>query len=487
MRPTLHDRLSFLLATGLVATSLLTLGLRMQVMGDHSIDFGGSELNVLHGIAQVVRGLPIYSDPEQAPFAVVQYTPAYHVITGKLCMALGIAADDVRGLQQINRAFSLLLNLLTMLVMALAARAARGGPWASVSAAALTSLAFSPHFFARIDSLYAFFFASTILFVLRWSSRQPDRAGTPELVLAGLCTALALLSKQTAVLLLLIVPLGLVSLRTSRPVLVYLVAFLSAFALLSLLFLHGEGLQLVLKNCIGGLRNGISTAYLDNLLRSPQLLGLGGWLIIALVLGLRWQRAADPPKRLLGIALIVGLIFAGATALKAGSDYNYFFEVLALSFLASAAWLKRESACMLKVLLLGQCMLFAGIRLLALREWRTSFRDESALVATWDAEKHLESDLKRILTPGQTVVLTYRSPLEVAMSDIVLVGQRDIIQWSNLPPYDLRRFDAMMRDGRVRYVISDRRIDSMRFIGWEYPLELERSVEGRWLYVPVTR
>ncbi|MCB9183534.1 MAG: DUF2029 domain-containing protein [Flavobacteriales bacterium] len=487
MRPTLHDRLSFLLAASLVAASVLALGLRVQVMADHSIDFGGSELNVLHGIQRVVRGEAIYMDPEQPPFAVVQYTPAYHVITGRLCRALGIAADDARGLQQISRAFALLLNLLTMLAVALAARAAGAGQWSSLSAAALTSLAFSPHFYSRVDALYALFFVFAVLFMLRWATRREGRSGTPELILAGLCTALALLSKQTAVLLIGLMPLSLLAMRAWRAALLFVIAFSAGIILTGLLLLHGERMDLFLTNVVDGLRNGISTGYLEHLLRSPQLWGLAGWLLIALSLALRWLRESSPPRRLLALWLAPVLVFGIAAALKSGSDYNYFFELLLIAFIASAAWLRRESARALKLLLLVQCLLFAGTRLLALREWRVSFGDEARLQREWDAEHRIGQSLRASLSAHEYIVLTYRSPLEIELADQVLVAQRDIIQWSQSPPFDLSRFDAMMRDGQVRYVISDRPIEVMHFIQWDYALELDRTMEGRWLYSPVVR
>lgn len=485
MRSTIHDRLTFLLASLLVAACLLAVGIRLRVMADHSIDFGGSELNILHGIGQVVRGAPIYSDPEQAPFAVVQYTPAYHLITGRICNALGIAAEDVRGMQQLSRAFSLLLNLLTMLVVVLATRRAGGGRWAAVSAAALTGLALSPHFFARVDSLYAFFFAICVLFMLRWTSRPADRSGALELTMAGICTALAVLSKQTAVMLLVMVIAGLVAQRAWRAMFTYSIAFALGFIGASLIFLQGEDLDLVLKNTIGGLRNGISLGYLNHLIRSPQLLGLGGWLIIALAIGVRWLRAADPTRSFIAVAFLVALPLTGIALLKAGSEYNYFFEVLVLSFIVIAASFRHESARALKIILLLQCVLFSGVRIIALRDWSASFGDESRLVAEWEAELRLGQELEAGLHAGEGVVLTYRSPLEISLSDRVLVSQRDIIQWSSTPPFDLTLFHAMMREGRVRYVISDHPIESMLFVDHVYPLALERSAAGRWLYVPV--
>lgn len=459
----------------------------MQLIAGHSVDLGGAELNVLHGIQQVVKGRPVYTDPEQAPFAVVQYTPAYLVLTGKLCTTAGIAPDDARGIQQLNRAFSLLLNLLMTLGIVLAARAAGAGRWNSFSTAALGYLALSPHFFARVDSLYALFFVFALLFILRWAARAEGKSGKPEIVLAGILTAVAMLTKQTAVILLVIVPTFLASLRAWRPLIQFGIAFLVAGAAFALILLHGERWDLFVKNTIDGLANGMSATYIRHIMRSWQGWCVLSWHLAALILAATWVSERSAPRRLLAIALPLSIAFAWLALLKSGSDFNYFFEPLVLTFIACGVWLRREGLRTIKVLLMIQCALFAGSRLQALRDWHSSFGDEVRLAEEWSDEMSLSDELSHKLGPQEYVMLTYRSPLELTLDEHALVSQRDIIQWSRTPPFDLSRFDAMMRDGQVRYVITDRPLESMSFITWVYPLELERKSSGRWLYRPVAR
>lgn len=487
MRPTLHDRLAFLTAAGLVAACLIALGLRVQVIADHSVDLGGAELNVLHGIQQVVKGRPVYTDPERAPFAVVQYTPAYLILTGSLCKAAGIDPDDARGMQQVNRAFSLLLNMLMTLGIVLAARAAGAGQWNSVSCGALGYLALSQHFFARVDSLYALFFVFALLFILRWAARAEEKSGKPEILMVGILTALALFTKQTAALLVIIIPVFMASLRAWRPLLRFSIAFLVAGIAFALILLHGERWDLFVKNTIGGLANGMSATYIQHFMSSWQGWCLLGWHFAALIIAVLWIREEAPQRRFLAIALPISLAFTWLALLKSGSDFNYFFETLVLTFIACGAWLGQGVHRVINSLLMVQCVLFAGSRLLALREWHSAFGNEERLAEQWSDEMALGNELAHGLRPEETVILTYRSPLEITLDDKVLVSQRDIIQWSRTPPFDLSRFDAMMRDDQVRYVVSDRPLESMTFITWVYPLELERKSGGRWLYRPVAR
>src|SRR5690348_10182121 len=63
-----------------------------------TLDLGGLERNVAVGIARLLRGESLYTNPEQPPFAIIQYGPVYYVIVAGICRVLGIGAERVEAI-----------------------------------------------------------------------------------------------------------------------------------------------------------------------------------------------------------------------------------------------------------------------------------------------------------------------------------------------------------------------------------------------------
>ncbi|MBK9175615.1 MAG: hypothetical protein IPM46_04610 [Flavobacteriales bacterium] len=484
-----------LLLVLLGACVVVMTGLRVPLITSHSPDIAGAELSVMHGIQKIMLGKALYTDPQQQPFDVVQYTPAYHALVAGTARALGIGAYELRALYLLNRILSLVLNLLTLAVVFAAARAAGANRSGAVIAGLLTFAAFSKHFFGRVDALYALGFVATLFFVFRYARAEASRQKRDAMLLAGAMAAVALLFKQTAILLFMLVPLLLLWLRDWRAL-----AWFSGAAGLTLLvvgsaLLQGEDMSLLLANTVGGLRNGLRNDYLRHLFASRDYLHLVGWHAASLLIPVALLKRRDPLSRFLLLSIPLSLAFAFLTALKAGSEYNYFFENLVLVFVGCAVMsaepkLLNTSRTMASALVLifflqaGQYMVH---RASALRYTVLALGDDAKHEARLQSDERLHSVLKDEfgLLPMDHVFITYRGHLELLLNGQSLVSQKDIVEWSVDPPFDLGRFDAMMRSGEVRYVISDRPLDSLRFLQWAYPLGAPVSaVDGRWIYRP---
>lgn len=89
------------------------------------------------------------------------------------------------------------------------------------------------------------------------------------------------------------------------------------------------------------------------------------------------------------------------------------------------------------------------------------------------------------LDAERPVFLVYRGHLELLLNGYAALPQKDILEWSLKPPFDLRRLGELFRDGRISVVIGDAPMDHLSFMGWRMELVPLAEVQGRWLYRPM--
>jgi len=489
----IHQRIQRGAIVAILIIALVHFALRIDLAGSWRYDIAGAEPNVIHGVQKVMLGRSLYSDPEQAPFDFVQYTPAYYFVCGGIGKALGIDAFDVRSVYVLSRVLSLILNLLTALTVLLIVRerwVSRSWGWV---VAALTFAAFSEHFYSRADSLYALLFALSLRQVLRALDAGTARAWALAAVLAVLC----FLTKQTAVLLFLIVPLHLLLDRKWRPLIAFLgSAFVASLVGIALLLFLAPADHLW-KNMVDGLKNGVSPNYLFDLFNTRSYFQLAGWHLIAVLLPIVLMRSTDPRSRFLALAMPLSVLFAVITAFKSGSQFNYFFESLVITFVAVALYsgpaVKEGSLApphWLRTAIILYALVFCVQRTVALRTWSGKFGSPATQYQTYSADKHVRDVLVNDLglRDGEPVYVTYRGYLELFLNGNSLLSQKDIIEWSEDVPYDLSAFHTSMRDGSVRFVVTDAATDTIEVMDSTYtnykPL---RVVDGRHILVPSAR
>ena len=237
--------------------------------------------------------------------------------------------------------------------------------------------------------------------------------------------------------------------------------------------------------------SGVSPNYLLDLFNTNKYYFLAGWHIVALLLPVVLLRSNDPRMRFFALALPVSLLFALITAFKSGSQYNYFFESLVLIFIALALWIGRTGpvpgANWIGSFVLLYAAVFCAYRTDALRIWSEKFGKAPEHQYAYVADNHVRDVLVNELglQADDAVFVTYRGYMELFLNGNSLVSQKDIIEWSTDVPYDYTAFHRMMRNGSVRYVITDAPTDTVHFLDSAYthfrPL---RVVDGRHILAP---
>lgn len=471
---TLHR---FLLAVLAVVTIAL-LWVRFDLLQQYRTDIAGAEFNVVYGVQKLMLGQPLYEDPELPPFDIVQYTPLYHWTCAAIGGLLRVDPLEPHSVFLVSRWLSLCFNALTVLLVFLTVvrHASRVlAAWAAL----LCFMAFSQHFFSRSDSLYALFFIAAVHCFLRWSTAADRRASW--LLLAVLFAVLSFMAKQTGAFILVLIPLHLCLIGAWRDLLRYMLAAA---------LLLGAGLAIIaaivpfdvfVKNTVQGLMNGTSARFLRMMVQPHLYVYYIGWHIASLALIPQFFRRRHPDLRFFATALPASLAFSFATAMKSGSDFNYFFENMVLAFMALAIGLGpgtaptgasdgRKPTRWLLLAVMVYSIAFAVHRTRMFRGWSLHHSEPEVLKAGYDADLEVRDVLHSELglRPDDGVFITYRGHLEHLLVGQSMLTQKDIIEWSMTPPFDYARFDAALRDGTIRYVVSDEPLDTLRIMDRAY-------------------
>lgn len=471
----------------IVAGAFIHLALRWPLLTDPRIDLGGGEMNVVYGAQKLLLGEPLYSDPEEAPFEVVQYTPLYHAVFAIIAKSLGVDGRDTAGLFLVGRSIGLLLNLITAwLVLAICRKLGMEG-WTALAAAALTLAFITEHCFDRPDALASALLLGMVLVLTHDEgvALSPSRAAWAAALAIG-----AVFTKQNMILAPLIAIVHLAASR-DRISLQRILAFVGLFgAVAACVLLLMATPDVLWKNLVVSLRNGLGFTLYSDLADLGVYKYYGGWHVLTVIAAIALLRRGSTSKRLLAISAL-GASAAGLLGgMKLGSSMNYLVDAHILGLIAGLAWLHslRPAShrwAMVGVLLYGALFTQHRLRLLAKRMGTEQDRVHHAKERAADLAVQawlLEQGGQQSVPP---VFLTYRGHLELLLNGIALLPQKDILEWSRVPPFDLNRFDVMMRAGDVRYVISDRPIESLHLLRWSYPLNAPiATMEGRWIYRP---
>ena len=100
----------------IVLMSLSLLILRINLSLSYLPEIGGVSINVLYGIIRLVTGSQLYTNPETAPFPIIQYMPLHFYIVAFLSKVIGIS-NNVHSMMVLNRLFCLFIDLATVYIL----------------------------------------------------------------------------------------------------------------------------------------------------------------------------------------------------------------------------------------------------------------------------------------------------------------------------------------------------------------------------------
>ncbi len=319
----------------LACVSCVCLGLLTNSSID---DIAGVEPYVVYTLSELDAGLPLYKDPQSAPFSVTQYAPLYYLLVHGVAAAF--QATTAAQLTTLGRFVSagFLLAQVGVCVAVSTSWLRTSRRVAAVVALAVVLTTAPWQVCARPDAMLGFFSLFTLVCAL--SSVTSAEHRTRWLMLATLVACASVFVKQSGIVNLL--SLGALALvgRRFRDVLTVCVTTIVGLTF-GVGWCFGTWGEAFFSNAVTGVRNGIQ---LD-----PALLDtfttLSGVYLPVLVTGVwvssvvLWNKAEDWGVRVIAVFALMTLGASGLLALKRGSAINYFndYFVFALMLVGAVA------------------------------------------------------------------------------------------------------------------------------------------------------
>ena len=458
--------LPVLILLGVLAfTAGAILLLRLVLSISHLAETGGVSVNVAYGIVRVLEGLPLYSNPELPPFAIIQYMPLHYRLVELLALLFNLEGNP-HAIVTLNRLVCLAIDLSSCFLLwrLFNTHFRTGKLWSSILTLVLfTSIPAVAY--ARVDNLYLFFFIATVSVMLKALHSQ-DRGESAKhnlFLAAGALAAGCLLSKQTGLFLIFFCGVYLLIIRRDLLSTLRFSAGLILTLLLAGPLLVQSGWEELYLNVVNGVRNGTSITWFKEVILKNFFLKYSFLIAAGLLTGFQLLVKEEKSKEGLFIGAGIAFTFCVATmsAFKAGSGTNYFLDFIVL-FLMGVAWLNHRQRLTLNSLapyaiaLLPFYMIASandrgwgdlpGMRT-ARKNYRLSEKaagyvlartgkDQWAL-ALFHKENHINLLLGgKALFPCREVALQYTRPLGV---------------------FQFKAFGGLMRDGKIPYLITHRK------------------------------
>lgn len=466
----LIDRLMLCLALVIL---LLAISARLSKLRSYSLNLSGEEQNVMYGLIKMDLGMPLYTDPEDVPFDVIQYTPGlYYLVTGVGAIT-GLDGEDPRSVYVVARSVGLVLNLLFVaaafaLARWLGARVGASALWASVLFSLLVMQVYS-----RPDALHLTLFAASMLLFFG-SLRKKGREEAWQMGLATVVACGAVLAKQSGALTLFIIGGYLLFTRQwslfLRQVLIGSAVLGLAFGVLAW---HYDG-QVLFKNIVTGIQNGpyASMIWLDMNFHHPARMLVQA---VCLVLAVLMLRNPDAVRKAIGTGLLLSFFFAIFTTMKHGSSPGYHSENL---FLVAAVMPTLQVSANGWRPIIVQLALFvlalANVRFSQLLRGAASMDD--LLHAQIESAEY--ANARAMATEFRTdpsfqeglVYLAAHDHLENFLVGRSVANAKDIYCLKSTREHlDLTGLQQAMDSGRIRFIVSTGTVPPLPFFGKNHP------------------
>jgi len=320
----------------LAGSFLLVLTFRIVLAFFPSSNSAGAENNIIYFIQQLLRGENLYMDPASPPFAIAQYTPLYYQLLAIVARILSISADDVLLLFRLNRTIAIILDLGSCFIIASILKNRLRIPVTNAWLAALTAFLFLLPWSRPDNAALLFWIAAVYVFL-----KMLDSGKQRDLWLAVVFSSLAVLSKQSAITIALIIGGWLLVRKDLRRFALftagYIVLTIAGMLLLSLT----SGVPALFKNIILGIDNGVSLDYYFSIFQ-PYYAGGGFIALLAFVCALAFaSRDTSATNRFIAFAALLQFVLLNMFALKTGSGLNYLTEWLMLLVVLATIYRER--------------------------------------------------------------------------------------------------------------------------------------------------
>lgn len=317
----------FLFYTTLVSFFLLQL-ISLFTPGD----IRGVESNVIYTILQILSDNKLlYQDPEILPFNVTQYPPLYYILNDGIYSILGIDINPY-SLRLISRIFSnLILAIVIFHLIQLLRKDLNINKEISCLAGIMAIIFTFPWYsISRPDVLLLFLLILMFRLCLKYFNNQNIKYCFG----IGVCLSLSLLTKQHAVIILIIIIFYFGLIKEWRSLFVIIITATITFISLSLIInALGYNLQYWDLNILNGLNNGIDIQRAVKISYFKFLIYFTSYilLLISAIHSKFTEIISEKRNNFILFSSLILFLYSLLASLKVGSAINYFNEFLIIS------------------------------------------------------------------------------------------------------------------------------------------------------------
>jgi hypothetical protein len=464
---------------------LVTLVLRIVLIGYHNNNLGGIEPNVIYGIQRIVLGQPLYQDPASGSYAIMQYTPLYYYLVAGVAKIAGVDGHNVQGIYTLCRMVALIFNLLTIVLAANIIRKWHFSWQHSFAFASPILIMLTSHYYTRGDSMHLFFFLAAVYAYLSYNRKEQFK----YILVSAFLSAACIMVKQSGILVIGIIGFCLTFLeRKFLFVIGYVTATLISGYLMLALCVHGEW-HTFYQNAVLGLKNGTDASFLYLIFISQFFRDLiPCYFLGGIIAYTACTRIADKTYRTLAAGAVLSFSFAVVTGLKIGSSNNYFTEFLLFIILAFPyLWRHEQSektlfrirnyavsvrgfaSVAIFILITSKTAGFFSIVCIerSFKDQRNEYAGEEALLDYFKG--------RLVIKSGEKIFFTERGFMDNLFIDYALMPNKDVViqlYRTDTTTYDYSAFVSGMNTGLVKYIITDEKKNDINTYNSSIPFVL---------------
>lgn len=464
----------------------LQLGLKRILIFSYVPDLGGFERNVIWGIQQVMLGKPLYTNPDAAPFAIIQYMPAYYYLVATVGKLLSIDPLDAHSVYSLARTFNALLSVGSVVILyRIATRQFHIPQTISIFISSLAFLWMQAFTISgRPDCFKGFVFQCLIYVLLQYPSKR-KRIIFP---LAICLSVFAFFTKQDGLVFCAILPAVLFLQREWKHMMATGIAIALTIAILFALFHYSTNGDFV-RNVLGGLHNGISISWFVGVF-SGYFAVMAVLFGLALVMSLEFMFEKNYALHVLAAGFVFSFFPQLLFSFKYGSGPNYFLECTYISLLFLGIMLHRLSLKSIFQFPFTHYLLGAAILVLLFLtsafHWFTGgfLHQEKELKAMYQKQKDVVSWLHNNANQPDFKVLVlinrqWEDHTTTLLADHVVAPCRDV----SIQVFDAKKqtgfapLQSVVESGDVDFIVSDGRSISP-FLKFDYSQYQQVEVVG---------
>lgn len=455
----------------IIMMTLSLLILRLNLAFSYLPEIGGVSINVMYGIMRILSGNELYTNPEAAPFPIIQYMPLHFYVVAFIGKILGLT-KDVHAMMVVNRVFCLLLDVSTVFIIGRTLIKTLQVKWnIALTLSCIYFLSIPSIIYARVDNLYLFFFVATIAVLIKNIFRNgiAPSISIRLVLLSGVLCMLALLTKQTGIYLFGFCCIYYLFIQRS---LYQWAAFMGgaiATLLIAGIFIYPNSITFFKLNVIDGVKNGFNANWFTEVILKNFFLKfsyvLASGFLTALLL---FKERNKQGYFFLSAGIAWFFITATVTAFKAGSGSNYYLEFIALSIFGAALLLKNQygpsSQLVLFALLLSPFFIISAANDKGWGDIGSMPKAKKNYFNCLEVSNYIQPKLKN----GNWILTDFHkeNTLNLQLSDNALFPCREVALYFTRPlgVFHFKEFQKLVEHRKIQYIITNKGEELNEFI-----------------------